>query len=238
MTAPAPTSAPTSTPMSTQGPAGPAPALSGWLLGHRAMRTEFGRLGQLLSDADLGDARRADAVEQRLSLMHYLLEHHHQVEDNSIWPFLRAANPAVTELCDDLEADHQVLHGLLDEMVDPVRPLRRRAPFVRDLHAELCRHLDREESEGKPVIFDLVPASQWEEWEVEVRRSTRSKIPSLAPWLLAHLTEQERAEVFAGAPKLLELMYRLRWRRRYERSTRLVYGCLPGPEGSLPQPTS
>jgi hypothetical protein len=142
------------------------------------------------------------------------LEHHHQVEDQSIWPFLRAANPAVTQLCDDLEADHEVLHVLLDEMVDTDRPLRARGRGVRDLHAELCRHLGREEGEGKPVIFDLVPASQWEEWELEVRRSTRSRVPRLAPWLIAHLTEQERAQVFASAPKLLELLHRLRWRRR------------------------
>jgi hypothetical protein len=141
------------------------------------------------------------------------LEHHHQVEDQSIWPFLRAANPAVTQLCDDLEADHEVLHVLLDEMVDTDRPLRARGRGVRDLHAELCRHLGREEGEGKPVIFDFVPASQWEEWS-EVRRSTRSRVPRLAPWLVAHRTEQERAQVFASAPKLLELLHRLRWRRR------------------------
>jgi hypothetical protein len=200
------------------------------------MRTEFGRLGELLRDADLRDARRAAAVEQRMSLMHFLLEHHHQVEDRSIWPFLRAADPAVTGLCDDLEADHEVLHGLLDQMVDPARTLRERAPVVRDLHAELCRHLDREEAEGKPVIFDLVPASQWEEWEVQVRRSTRRQIPSLVPWLVAHLTEQERAELFSRAPVLLDLLHRLSWRRRYERSTRLVYGCLPEPPAGLAQP--
>ena len=229
--------APARTPAPTPAPARPTPPdLSGWLLGHRAMRTEFGRLGALLSDADLRDARRAAAVEQRLGLMHYLLEHHHQVEDRSIWPFLRAADPAVTSLCDDLEADHEVLHGLLDEMVDPDRPWRERGRVVRDLHAELCRHLDREEAEGKPVIFDLVPASQWEEWEVEVRRSTRSKVPSLAPWLIAHLSEQERAQVFGNAPWLLELLYRLSWRRRYETSTRLVYGFLPGPDAGLSQP--
>ena len=211
------------------------PDLSGWLLGHRAMRTEFGRLGALLRDADLRDARRAAAVEQRLSMMHFLLEHHHEVEDRSIWPFLRAADPAVTGLCDDLEADHEVLHRLLDDMVAPGRTLRERAPVVRDLHAELCRHLDREEAEGKPVIFDLVPASQWEEWELQVRRSTRSQIPSLVPWLIAHLTEQERAEVFASAPMLLDLLYRLSWRRRYERSTRLVYGAVPALPGGQPQ---
>lgn len=234
MTAPAPAPAPASQPA----PDVPGPDLSGWLLGHRAMRTEFGRLAELLALADVKDARRAAAVQQRLSLMHYLLEHHHQVEDRSIWPFLRAADPAVTQLCDDLEADHAVLHGLLDQMVDPQRPLRERAPAVRDLHAELCRHLDREEAEGKPVIFDLVPASQWEEWELQVRRSTRSRVPSLVPWLLAHVTEQEQAELFAGAPKLLELLYRLRWRRRYERSTRLVYGYLPErAEGLLLPPT-
>lgn len=217
-------------------PARTAPDLSGWLLGHRAMRTEFGRLAELLPDADLRDARRATAVEQRLGLMHFLLQHHHEVEDHSIWPFLRAADPAVTELCDDLEADHGVLHGLLDQMVDRERPLRARAGVLRDLHAELCRHLDREEAEGKPVIFDLVPAEQWEQWEVEVRRSTRSQVPSLAPWLIAHLTQEERAQVFANAPRLLDLLYRLQWRRRYERSTRLVYGFLPGPVGGLRQP--
>jgi hypothetical protein len=210
--------------------------VSGWLLGHRAMRTEFGRLGELVRDADLQDARRAAAVEQRLSLMHSLLGHHHEVEDSSIWPFLRAADPAVTELCDDLEADHHVLHGLLDQMVDTTRPLRGRAPVLRDLHAELCRHLDREEDEGKAVIFDLVPPSQWEEWELQVRRSTRSTASSLVPWLAAHLTEQERTELFGKAPKLLELVYRWIWRPRYERSTRLVYGHLPGPLGSLSQP--
>ena len=94
------------------------------------MRTEFGRLAELLPDADLRDARRATAVGQRLGLMHFLLQHHHEVEDHSIWPFLRAADPAVTELCDDLEADHGVLHGLLDQMVDRERPLRARAGWT------------------------------------------------------------------------------------------------------------
>lgn len=200
------------------------PDLSGWLLSHRAMRAEFGRLAVLTRQADLRDARRTTAVEQRLSLVHHVLEHHHGFEDTVIWPFLRAANPAVTQLCDDLEADHQVLDRLLAHAVDKGVGLRARAEVLRDLHAELCRHLDREETEGKRVIFDLVPAAQWEEWEVEARRSTKAPLTTLVPWVLAHTTEAERAEVFASAPKLMELLYRLHWRRRYERTTQLVYG--------------
>jgi hypothetical protein len=204
-----------------------APDLSGWLLGHRAMRAEYGRLTALLRDADLRDPRRVAAVEHRLGFMHDLLGHHHHVEDASIWPFLRTVEPATGALCDELEADHEVLHGLLDLSVESDRPLARRAPVLAELHAELCRHLDREEAEGKPAIFDLVPAAQWEEWELQVRRDTRPQAATLVPWILAHCDEQERARLFAGAPKLLDLLYRLSWRRRYERGTRLVYGALP-----------
>lgn len=176
------------------------PDLSGWLLSHRAIRAEFGRLATLTREADLREAKRAAAVEQRLSLVHHVLEHHHGFEDTVIWPFLRAANPAVTQLCDDLEADHQLLDGLLGQAVDKGVALRARAEVLRELHAELCRHLDREEAEGKPAIFDLVPAAQWEEWEVQARRSTRAPVASLVPWVLAHTTDAERAEVFASAP--------------------------------------
>lgn len=194
-------------PASALTPTAALPDLSGWLLGHRAMRTEFGRLADLARDAEIRDPRRTAAVEQRLSFMHDLLHHHHTIEDELIWPFLRAANPDVVALCDDLEADHGVLHTLLEQMLDRERPLRARAGVLQDLHVELCRHLDREEGEGKPVIFDLVPAQQWEEWEVEVRRRTSGRqMATVVPWLLAHTTDEERARLFAQAPKLLELL--------------------------------
>ena len=146
----------------------------------------------------------------------------------------------MTALCDDLEADHQVLHGLLDQMLDRGTTLRARARVVlRDLHGEFCRHLDREESEGKAVIFDVVPASQWEEWELQVRRGHEAPGPHAAA-VADRAHHGTRSGPSCSPPRrwLLEVLYRAVWRRRYERTTRLVYGTLPALPGVLPQPAA
>lgn len=82
-----------------------------------------------------------------------VLTAHHSIEDASVFPHLRAAEPALAPVLDKLSADHHVVHALLEELdralvgmlgggdLDGVRDKAERLQEV------LVAHLDYEEEQ-------------------------------------------------------------------------------------------
>ena len=135
---------------------------------HAHLRGELARLGDLVDQVDagrtsIGAAR--DAVNQ-MSLRQNdwtlgaycasycrVLTAHHTIEDQSVFPHLRAAEPALAPVLDRLEAEHHDVHGLLEALdralVDllsggAVDAVRKAVDGLRDV---LVAHLDYEEEQ-------------------------------------------------------------------------------------------
>ena len=65
--------------------------------------------------------RAALAPRLRRFLMH--LNGHHQIEDFQFFPLFAAAEPRLARGFDVLEADHEAIHRVMDEMVEAANAL-------------------------------------------------------------------------------------------------------------------
>ncbi|MEU8057777.1 hemerythrin domain-containing protein [Microbispora bryophytorum] len=205
-------------------PGDPAPDLVTFLVFHAGLRREFGRLAEVLDRCDPRDERRRTVVDEHLALLLRALHHHHTEEDEAIWPLLRGLVPEAAATLDRLEADHQEMDTVIGRLSGGGRPAREVAADLRSLDRLLNTHLDLEESEVVPLIRQHVSAAWWEESGKKVTKSHARDLPMLAAWLLDVAAPADRDHIFGSAPAVMRVLYRLSWRRAYERRVSQVYG--------------
>src|SRR4051794_36814405 len=156
------------------------------------MLGEFDLLAVAAAEVGPGELDRIGALDDQIAMLVRVLHHHHTAEDDGIWPIIRAADPAAGAIFDRLEADHDELQLLLDEVNDSSRPIGLRAPVLRALHTKLCEHLACEERDGVPLIGRHVSAAQWDEIGERMLASTdRKDLPAIVGWLHQHATPEQ-----------------------------------------------
>ncbi len=96
-----------------------------------------------------------------------LVHSHHSLESHAWFPALRAADPAMHPVVDKLEADHQNVAGLLDEVdaaaaqladTDSAEHRDRLVIALEQLAADLLAHLDYEEQHTAAIL------RTWSQW--------------------------------------------------------------------------
>src|SRR6478672_11886140 len=104
---------------------------------------------------------------------------HHQSEDDTLWPTLRAnvaGQPERVALADALEAEHAVTEPLLTAIdaaaADPAYGYQRLGDIVDELATKLTAHLAHEETNGLPLI-DASLTEQEGQHLAQVRRPRR-----------------------------------------------------------------
>jgi hypothetical protein len=152
------------------------------------------------------------------------LHSHHSDEDRTIWPVLRERDPAAAILVDVLERDHARIDPLLAMITDRSVPLHQRAVVLEELSDLLNAHLDKEEAEGVPLMIRHFTRAEWEENGKAHTKEVRKDLPSFVPTMIDHMTEAEVEQLIATGPKLLVLIYKLSWRRRWAKLSSLIYG--------------
>jgi hypothetical protein len=135
---------------------------------HAHLRSELEQISDLVDQVALGRLSVGDArsAVNQMSLRQNdwtlgaycasycrVLTTHHTIEDQSVFPHLRRAEPSLAPVLDKLEADHHLVHGLLEALdrslvgllsgddVDGVRDA------VDRLRTLLVEHLDLEEEQ-------------------------------------------------------------------------------------------
>ena len=105
----------------------------------------------------------------RVNCLHYcrLVHSHHSLESHAWFPALRAADPAMYPVVDKLEADHQNIAGLLDEVdaaateladTDSAEHRDGLVIALEQLAADLLAHLDYEEQHTAAIL------RTWSQW--------------------------------------------------------------------------
>jgi hemerythrin-like domain-containing protein len=207
-----------------------------YALMHKAMRRDAPRLVHALDRMTTRDRRRPEALARWFERFEGQLHHHHEVEDEIFWPALRSAVPAAIDELDALEAEHGVLtarlsavHHTLDTFagittVGGIEDARHAAfEAAAALEQTLVAHLDREELTVFPALMQF-NEDQYRDLETRARKYKGSAAtkhsggtPFAAPWIFESATDEEFAHAREAAPAVLFVLYKLVWRRRYER---------------------
>lgn len=138
---------------------------------HRVFRREFGMAPDLVGSVAEGDTERAAVVASHLKNIIFGLHHHHEGEDELLWPVLLAKAAPRQELIHQMESEHQAMSEAL-RRVEAVLPAweqhARRSDGdqlsagLREAGAILLQHLDEEEAEILPLVREALTVEEWE----------------------------------------------------------------------------
>src|SRR5213075_2243554 len=85
-----------------------------FMMSHHAFRRDLGRFAKALRSLG-SDAARAQALREEWAKFRGALHGHHQVEDTSMFPSMRAQHAELANVIDGLAADHRKIDPLLEQ---------------------------------------------------------------------------------------------------------------------------
>jgi hypothetical protein len=199
------------------------PDMSGFLMGHRGFRAEFGRLA--VAARRVRDDAHAALIDDQIDLVMHLLHHHHTGEDTSIWPRLVSRRPDARPALARLESQHDEMDPLFAAVTDRTRPVADRADDLERLHEVLNAHLDEEERVAVPLILEHFTAAEWDaDGEEIVASLDRKRLPLIFGWLSSVSTTEQQTQALAGLPFVPRTLFRLVWGPAYRKRFAALYG--------------
>jgi hemerythrin-like domain-containing protein len=126
----------------------------------------------LLAEAALRTSTPVEALAELREFLVKTLHHHHETEDELLWPLIIETAPHISSRLAELSVEHDALEAAL-KVLDAVavkddndRPaLREAAVAVRDL---VHQHLSHEEPLLFPALREFVSAQAWAEFSQRV----------------------------------------------------------------------
>ncbi|MFE2538724.1 hemerythrin domain-containing protein [Actinacidiphila glaucinigra] len=156
----------------------------------------------LLAEAAVRPSAPLGTLAQLRDFLVVNLRHHHETEDEDLWPQIVATSPAAADALGDLSAEHERLDEALDALAavalgddtDAARPaLHEAAAAVRDtVHS----HLAHEEPILFPALREHVTPEYWADFSQRVIATT----PPVAGHLMIGFLDE------VGTPEEVELM--------------------------------
>ena len=83
---------------------------------HSALRRDVVRAKMVLGTPAAREPRRRTAIAEHLIWMVDFLHHHHQGEDDGLYPLVVRRNPASAELVEQMDADHGIITPAMDAL--------------------------------------------------------------------------------------------------------------------------
>lgn len=200
-------------------------------LEHHAMRTDAARLIQLVGAARPSDSDRLTALSRWYTAYEGAIHDHHRAEDMVVYPALLDRDASFADAEAELDGEHHLLADRLAVGGESLaglagaaggshweRDQEQAVQAMRALEAVVVRHTRHEEAVAFPRYSAAFSAEEYDQlgkvaWKLVGQRS----FVFTGPWVLDHASTDERAELLAGQPRLLRLVYRLALRPRYER---------------------
>lgn len=205
---------------------------------HRMFRREYRLAPVLVRGVAAGDRTRSAVVAAHLTELTVMLHHHHQGEDELVWPRLHARTPVSTELVQRMESQHAQVGGLLGQL-DELLPswaaepgLAQRESLAQTLDAlapALEAHLDEEEREILPLIEQHLTTREWNELgEKAVAAIPKARLLVLLGYILEEASPSERQMMLGVLPPPVRLIYKTVGRRNHAKERdRIRAGTLP-----------
>ena len=195
------------------------------LAAHDAFRRDLTRLARAAATADLSDPARRQSVAAGWELLKRELHLHHTAEDQIIWPVLRprlAHSEHALSVLDAMEAEHDLIDPLL-AAVDTAFNVApdQLAGAIDALATTLTGHLAHEERDGLPLIGVALTAAEWRAaGRAIARKNGLSAGSEMFAWMLDGAGRDQATATLGSLPPPLRLLYRARWKPRYEKTPR------------------
>jgi hypothetical protein len=191
---------------------------------HDAFRRDLTRLARTASAANLSEPAKRQSVAAGWELFKRELHIHHTAEDEIIWPALRprlAHSPTALSVLDAMEAEHELIDPLLASVDAAFARQEPAADVIDALTSALTGHLAHEERDGLPLIGVALTAAEWR----GVGRKMASKNglsagSEMFAWILDGADRDHSKATLAQLPPPLRLLYRARWKPRFDKTPR------------------
>jgi hemerythrin-like domain-containing protein len=209
------------------------------VLVHRVFRRELRLLPLMVRSVPDGNIAAAGRVGQHAREMIDVLHHHHQHEDDLLWPRLLQRAPVDAALVTRMQAQHGAIAEIL-RRVDQVLPAWQQtagasdaeslASAISELHTRLEEHLDDEERHILPIVGRAITPAEWDELG---QRGFAAMPRQRALVFLGHILESaspaEQTRFLRRVPPPVRLLYRLIGKRAFNRETTTLRAGLPAP---------
>jgi Hemerythrin HHE cation binding domain len=195
------------------------------LAAHDAFRRDLTRLARAAATADLSDPARRQSVAAGWELLKRELHLHHTAEDQIIWPVLRprlAHSEHALSVLDAMEEEHGRIDPLLAAVDTAFNEARDQlADIIDALAITLAGHLGHEERDGLPLIGVALTAAEWRAaGRAIARKNGLSAGSEMFAWMLDGTGRDQAATTLGSLPPPLRLLYRVRWKPRFDKTAR------------------
>lgn len=220
-------------------PDGPVDLIGMYLM-HHAFRRDLGDFAAAVARTPVPERATWQALAARWQRFCDILHKHHTGEDAGLWPLLLgradvAGDGEARATLEAMEAEHAEIDPLLQSCTAGFTRLAGHAdPDTRDalevrvvaLAERLSRHLAHEERDAMALVQRYLTPADWERLEREVFKPAYGPkdLPFVASWSLHRLPEAYFRRVrdsMAGRP--MEFVWRVFWRRPFERRERAAF---------------
>jgi hypothetical protein len=186
---------------------------------HDAFSRDLRRLAVAYSTGSAGTpATRAlwATFEEQLHL-------HHRMEDEALWPPLRAAvgDGPGAEVLDAMAAEHAEIDPCLEAIDDALQghDLATLGARVRAATSLLGNHMRHEENAALPLVETHLGPAGWAAFGRHIRKAQGLRgAATYLPWLLDDMPTPTAQRVLSLLPPPARVLYRRVWLPRYRRS--------------------
>ncbi len=198
---------------------------------HAAVRRDVARTGQALRQVRDGDAERARQIQTAWRNLVRELTHHHEAEDELLWPFLQSRGVELS-LLEQMEAEHVAMKSALTSVSTSLESLVG-APTAANAAAaaeEVDRaeivvngHLDHEERDVEAPMGDLENDPEFKELAKKLRPASIVDAANALAWMQDGAGERERSALRSNIPGPVVTVLTKVLARRYNREVAPVW---------------
>jgi hemerythrin-like domain-containing protein len=186
---------------------------------HRTFRNAYDESARLVRANPTPSAERVTFLADHIDFGVGMLHHHHESEDELLYPVLIERVPEQAANTEKVEHEHQLVAGSLEAVSTACAAWRRQpsaetgealATALVGLNDTLQGHLDDEERDIVPLAAVTLTQEEWDTIGAHSRsKIPRNRMPIAFGMLLEPLDESDRAYMKGQLPAPVRLLYGL-----------------------------
>ena len=198
---------------------------------HGAVRRDLDRLAAALATARDGDVARAGDLQRAYAHLHGQLKHHHEQEDQHVFPALGRLGIDTT-LLEEMDSEHEAMSDALDETAAAMQlyavtgstadATSARAELERT-RAVVERHLAHEENELEPLVQPHLESEEWKQVERSLRKAPPTTTGRFFAWLSDGMEPESRSYLRSTIPAPVVFVLSKVLGRQYHRTVAPVW---------------